>query len=278
MRLLIFILVFALSQSEARAQSEDVDPRIKEAYQIIDAIKDTNPPDAFRIEYRQGLMQVFSNSIDAVELNRLKSIPFIGIETVTRISNDLGLEARGYYARNFLFEHEASSPNKDDAFQYSYDAGPRYRFILDPTQIDDYVAIKLLYHNTTNNFKLADSRYVFMKQYNGIVLGVERSIPVTTKIGILASLDLNYITRATTDSTAELETTGIGFMMRGAAHYRVNWFGLTSRIGGAYWQGGFVNRFSPSASSTTDADSDAYGKTSHVQTFRAVSVSYTVHF
>jgi hypothetical protein len=254
---------------EQKIDSTDV--RIKESYQIIDDIKAQNPPDAFRIEYRQGLMQVFSNSQDSIELNRLKSIPFFGLETTTKLYENIGFDARGYYAKNFLFETGEFSPNKADAVQYNYDLGFRYRFVLDATQIDDYVAVKLLYTRTVNNFNLIDTAQIYMKEYTGIAACLERNIPVTPKIDILASLDLNYILNAESDTTGTYEQTGIGFMMRGAAHYRVDWFGLNSRIGGAYWQGGAVNKL-------TDETRVSAGRSSHVQTFRAVSASYVINF
>lgn len=248
-----------------------VDPRITQSYEIIDDIKSRNPPDNFRAEVRSGLLQVFTNSPDSVELNRLKTLPFIAIESTVQATDNIGLEIRGYYARNFLFPTTPGSPNKSNAYQMSYDAGIKYRFILDATQIDDNVSLKLLYHNTTNNFILANQNTIFMKSYQGVVAGVERSIPVTPKIGILASLDLNFISQAKSDSNEEFINQGIGFQMRGNCYYRTDWFGVASRIGAAYWQGGFVNRFTPGSQSNT-------GRTSHVQTFRAVSLSYVMHY
>jgi hypothetical protein len=151
------------------------------------------------------------------------------------------------------------------------DGGLRYRFILDNTQIEDAVAVKLLYSQTTNNFKIKNLNELYMKSYTGVILGVERSIPVTPKIGILASLDVNFIQDTKSDSTADFVKSGVGFSMRGAAHYKVNWFGIISKIGGAYWQGGMVNRLSPGSQND-------FSKTSHVQTFRAVSLSLMGQF
>lgn len=250
---------------------QSLDPRIRQAWEIIDEIKATNPKDNVKIELRSGLLQVFSNNTDSVELNRLSTIPFIGAESYIKIIRNLGAEARFVYAQNAVFPTSPGSPNKEDAFQMTTEGGLRQRFILDDTQIEDAVAIKLLYSQTSNNFKIRDVNEIFMKSYTGVIFGIERSIPVTPKIGILASLDVNFIQDTDSDSRVEYLKTGIGFSMRGAAHYKVDWFGLISKIGGAYWQGGMVNRLAPGA------QSDA-GKTSHVQTYRAVSLSLMGQF
>ncbi len=255
------------------------DPRIRQSYDIIDEIKSQNVPDHFKIEFRSGLMQVFANSAGSVELNKLKSLPFVGLETVTRIDEHWGIEARGYYAKNMVF---APTGNRD-RYQTIFDVGVRYRFILDQTQIDDAVILKILYHSLQNNFLLRNSSGeevtetsdgrtgVYMKAYTGYIAGLERSIPITPKIGINAGLDLNFIQDAKSDSTTEYLKTGIGFQVRGQMTYRLDWFGMASRIGAAYWQGGMVNRFSPGAQADIE-------KTSHVQTFRAVSMSWIMHY
>jgi hypothetical protein len=248
-----------------------LDPRLQQAWDIIDEIKSTNPKDNVKVELRSGLLQVFANNTDAIDLNRLSTIPFVGAESYVKIYNDLGAEARFIYAQNFLFPTSPGSPNKEDAFQMTTDGGLRYRFILDNTQIEDAVAVKLLYSQTTNNFKIKNLNELYMKSYTGVILGVERSIPVTPKIGILASLDVNFIQDTKSDSTADFVKSGVGFSMRGAAHYKVNWFGIISKIGGAYWQGGMVNRLSPGSQND-------FSKTSHVQTFRAVSLSLMGQF
>lgn len=250
---------------------KSLDPRIKTAWEIIDEVKAANPPDTFKVELRSGLLQIFSNNTDSIELNRLSTIPFVGAEGVLKIWENVAFETRFTHAQNLIFETSPGSPNKSDAYQMSVDAGLRYRFILDATQIEDYVALKALYSQTTNNFKLRNLNELYMKSYTGGILGVERSIPVTPRIGILASLDLNLIQDTKSDTNADFVKTGVGFSMRGAAHYKVNWFGVISKIGGAYWQGGIVNRLAPSSQSD-------FGKTSHVQTFRAVSLSLMGQF
>lgn len=247
------------------------DPRIKQAYQIIDDIKKRNPPDNFKIEVRSGLLQIFANSTDSIDLNRYKSLHFMGIDASAMFSEKWGLEARTYYAKNYLFPTESGSPNGPNAYLATTEGGLRYRMILDAAQIDDYVVLRLLYHSQVNNFKLRETTGVFVKSYSGIVAGIERSIPVTPKIGILANLDLNMIQSAKTDSDAEIVSTGVGFQMRGSMYYEVNWLGTVSRLGAAYWQGGLVNRFSPASQQNT-------GKTSHVQTFRAVSMSLAMFY
>ena len=264
--------MLSLAQMQLPPVKVDVDPRLQESYDIIDEIKKQNPPDIERIEFRSGLLQLFSNSPDGIELNELKTLPFWGLESVTHFSKAWGIEVRGYYAANVVFPVPADSPNGTSAYQLSYDGGISYRVVLDATRAQNYVAIKALYHSTENNFKIkSGSNSIFMKSYRGFSFGVERSIPVTPKIEINGDLDTVFINEAKSDSTEEFVQTGIGFHVRGSCSYRVDWFGDYSRIAAAYWQGGFVNRFSPGSQDTT-------GRTSHVQTFRAVSLSMVMNF
>lgn len=286
----ISLLAFLLAaNSQAFAQQKEIalppvkvdsayDPRIKQSYEIIDDIKSRNVPNRFKAEVRAGLLQTFANSPGSIKLNQYKSLSFIGLDTVTNYYKNWGLELRGYYARNLLFEVESGSPNAE-AYQTVLEGGFRYTFVLDETQIDDYVAVKLLYHSTNNNFLMSCSSeeencshdLIYMKSYSGIVGGLERSIAVTPKIGIVASLDLNFIQDTKADTNIEYLKDGIGFTVRGQMTYRVDWFGIASRFGGSYWQGGMVNRLSPGAQQDN-------GRTSHVQTFRAMSLSWIMHY
>lgn len=248
-----------------------LDPRIQTAWDIIDEVKASNPRDNFKIEFRSGLLQIFSNNTDAIELNRLSTVPFVGGDAILKLYHNLAAEGRVTYAQNLIFPTTPGSSNKEDAYQMMTDGGLRYRFILDETQIEDFVAIRALYSQTQNNFKIRNANELYMKSYTGMILGVERSIPVTPRIGIVASLDVNFIQDTKSDSNADFVKSGVGFAMRGAAHYKVDWFGLISKIGGAYWQGGMVNRLSPNSQSD-------FAKVSHVQTFRAVSLSFMGQF
>jgi hypothetical protein len=82
-----------------------------------------------------------------------------------------------YYTQNILFG--GKTINGSNTYQYGLDGGLRYLFFLDATEREDYIALKLMYHTTKNNFVLSSPNNVFMKSYRGVFVSFERSLPVT---------------------------------------------------------------------------------------------------
>ena len=164
-------------------------PRWAEVNAILDDIKIQNPPRSHRMIFKVGLIQLIPNTADAVLLGQDSNLISLGATYITNPWDNIGLEIRGIYGQN-VFPNSAS-PNDASAYTYWLDLGPRYTFYLDNTKLDNNLAFKLLFHDNGSNFKLlADTttnKYTFVTHYQSFSFSVERSLPVTRKLGVFAS-------------------------------------------------------------------------------------------
>ena len=145
--------------------------------------------------------------------------------------------------------------------------------------MDDYLAVQILYHRNDSNFKLGTqvanvdtSNYIYMTHYDGISGSIERSIPITRKLGVLASFDLLQIINATSPSTLPFKQTGYGFQIEGEIYYQMMIFSSPFRVGVSYWQQGNENEFDESTSK------GILGRNSYFQLARAITINLSTRF
>ena len=260
------------SKSEAKKKKKEkvLSPLEIDANFYLDSIKSNNPSSPYRLGLRTGFMQIVGN-IESIRFNEQSTMPFYGLEIVSDVIGKLGIEARGYYAKNSLYP-PVDEINGSDVFQSSYDVGLRYTYEIDPTRKGNYFAFKVLYHNTENNFALEDpAEQIIVNSYSGILLGIEKAQPITRSLSLDASLDFILLNQVEGPSQLSMKDSGFALQVKGEAYYLVDWFKLRSRLGIAYWQGSFNN----------DLEEDAIEtklRKSHVQTYRSISFSYTLLF
>ncbi len=200
---------------------------------------------------------------DIMELVNMYSI---GGEAVSNLWGNLGLELRGIYAQNVV--PETTSINKADAYISWLDFGPRYTFYFDSTRLDDYLAVKILYHQSDSNFKLIDTQdKIFITHYKGLSFAVERSIPITRKLGVLASFDLLQIFSAQTPSRLKVVQYGYGFEIQGEIYYQMEIFSRVMRMGVSYWQQGNENNLE---------NKDLVARNSQFQLARSIFLNLTL--
>ena len=276
-RLLLFTLSFLINSTVLADQlTQD------RAELIVESIIEDQSPNNIKYTFRSGLFQLTQNSTDAVNLNEPGYLPFFGFEGFVNIIDNFGLEARFQYAQNFLLPSSTPERNGTGAYQMVYDLGARYTWILDPTRTENHFVFKFMFHSYSNNFEVFDSDdetnkgVIYVESYRALLGGIERSFYVTPIITVIASLDGLLITNLSSDSVLQVDQQGLGFQIRGEAFLDLSVVGVPGRLGGAYWQGAYTNQFKDVNDS--DIDAETTGKASHVQAFRAVSVSYSLLF
>jgi hypothetical protein len=214
--------------------------RLPELYSLIDEIKIRNPPQNYRFRVQTGIIQMLTNTDErkGVRAGNGIGFPAIGIETVANIWNHIGVLGRFVYAQNLLPSQD--SLNGTNAFIYWADVGPRYTLYFDSTRIDDYLAFQVLFHLNESNLQIYDksSTSVFMTRYFGVSGSVERSIPITRKLGVSATFDLLQILDSSSPSNQSLQKSGYGFQIQGEIYYQLNIFERFVRVGLSYWQQG----------------------------------------
>lgn len=240
----------------------------KEVHQIIDEIKVQTYQTNYKLAARVGFTQISTNTQDTVNLG--PSLASLGVDFTANITDAFGLELSALHSQNGL--PAADSVNGFGSYIFTLDIGPTYTIHFDATQLDDYLSLRLLYHYNTSNITLEDpSDLIFMTGYTGIAPGIERSIPLTRKLGLLAKFNLLQILSAQTTSQLGYIQTGYGFLVAGEAYYKLVLFDLPLRIGLIYQQQGYENEF--------DIDvKEQKGKNSYFQLSRSLFVSLTTTF
>lgn len=243
-----------------------------EVNSLIDEIKIQNPPRHIILTGSLGFSQVISNSLgDPVRLGLNNNMPSIGLTAIGNFFGNVGLETKFVYAQNVI--PADGSPNTASTFIYWLDAGPRYTFFLDESRREDNLSVKILFHINQANFVLTDPQLCMINRYMGISGSVERSIPITRKLGLIASLDLLQIFQAVPASNSQIGVvqSGYGFELKGELYYILELGKLTTRLGFAYWQQGNDNELSTTAK-------ENFGKNSFFQVARSLFFSGSLLF
>lgn len=286
--LITTLLICGVSSSVAFAAPEEKKPEpvrnVSAAQALIDEIKAKHPPENGSFNFRLGVTQIETNTTNAINLNEEGVLPILGIEGRVDLIENLGLEIRGYYASNSLYASSTPEVNGTGAYEYSYDVGVRYTFILDETEVQNYFGFKVMSHTVHNNFEIINpddltddsKQYIHMSDYQALSLGIERSFQITPDISLLASLDMMSILNSKSETAQNFESNGLAFQVRGEVFYRVDLFGIPGRVGGMYWQGAYTNKITDV--DDLNAENQNLGRSSHVQSFRTISFSYATWF
>ncbi|MCC6277062.1 MAG: hypothetical protein IT289_04005 [Oligoflexia bacterium] len=208
-----------------------------EVNSIIDEIKEQNPPRNFKLKAKAGLVQMIVNTDDPIKLGLGSNLPAIGFEGVANVFGNFGLEARSIFAMNLV--PDPTSPNTASSYIYWLDIGPRYTLYMDSTKLDNNLAFKVLFHHNQSNFQITDPvNRLYVTKYSGASFGIERSIPITRKLGVVGEFDLVQIFSTSTPSTIAVKQYGYGFEIQGEIYYQMELFGKPWRVGVSYWQQG----------------------------------------
>lgn len=272
MKLLILLVFLSLevfaqttpmaSPSQTLSPSREF-PKSKwpEVYSIIDGIKVQNPPQNLKIRAKSGLVQIASNTPAQIDDS---GFPSVGLEVGIDVIGNFGIEAKYLYAQNLMTPSER---NGTDTYITWLDIGPTYTIFFDSTRLDDYLAIKLYYHSNDANIVRSDSENpatFFINHYAGFSPSIERSIPITPKLGVIASFDLLQITDVSDPYLAR--SSGYGFQIQGELYYRMSFLSKPMRLGLSYWQQGNDTEFNGEAKQTT-------GHNSYFQLARALFIN-----
>lgn len=241
----------------------------------IQNIIDNDPGSKRWFNFRSGAIQIINNS-EGPEFSSNNVLPLVGVEWSWRLFNNISFDGRVNQAINVS---PTSDLNGTSAYQRSTDFGLKYSFILDKTRPTNFLAFKINLHNTENNFILSDpTNQFYLGSYKGYGLVVEKGVPITHKISLLASLDLISFTETTTapdvDTAYEYKENGFGFTVRGEVFYKIKVFGINSSLGLAYWQSGYVNEFLD----VTGGGRELTNKKNNIQTYRMISGSFNFMF
>lgn len=274
--LLKILLACALSSTTAFAQTTGdqniplTQSEVNEVHELLDQIKSANPPQNGFIRTRTGLIQFIMNTTTNVKLSPDNVLPAVGTEGFFRIHKNLGFEGSLVYST--VYEQTAVQQGN----MLFYKVGPRYTFYLDRTNLANFFAVKLFYHVNENTFKPLTTDLLLINKYRGYALSIERSIPASRKIGILASLDLMQITEAkANNSTQSYVEKGLGFEFRGEIFYTLPWFKSASRLGLAYWQQSYANEMGYDGDNIIRYSTN---RQNFFQVSRAIWASYSVLF
>lgn len=267
---LYFAVPFAFAQMDTSEQN------FTESKSILEKIKEDNDFRTGSVQFRTGLMSLSSNFGDPLKLNSKNQIPFLNVEAdfeLGNIARGVGINLEGTVGQNVLGGQKSNSANSASSQILFYQIGPRYRFILDESNIKNYFQIKLLYHSMSNNFKMttvdSTADFAYPKSHTAFLLGFERSIPATTSYDFKAAFDFFYITDTKEiESTSAIEKTGRGIQLRGEGFYNLQ---KNSRIGIMYSLSHFVNKFTFQSAGDT-------GKSSSTHTYRYLGLSYSYLF
>lgn len=273
MKLIVFIIVFSVSL--LFAQMDTSEQNFTESKAILEKIKDDNDFRTGSVQLRTGLMSLSSNLGDPLKLNSKNQMPFLNVEAdfeLGNISRGVGINLEGTVGQNFLGGQKSNSANSTSSQILFYQIGPRYRFILDESNIKNYFQIKLLYHAMSNNFKMTtqdSSAFSYPKSHTAAILGFERSIPATTSYDFKAAFDFFYIMDTKEiESLNDIEKTGRGIQLRGEGYYNLK---KNSRVGVMFSLSHFVNKFINQSQGDT-------GKSSSTHTYRYLGLSYSYLF
>ena len=245
-------MTIALTNAQAETTTDFPDSKWAEVNSIIDEVKSQNSPQNLRLTGSLGLISLQSNTPDSVKLGSGNSVVAIGLTAVANIWNHFGLEAKVLHGRNLI--PADGSPNTAGASITWIDVGPRYTLYLDSSKLDNYLAFKILYHQNDSDFKLvpADPNSIpfpiFMTHYAGVSGSVERSIPISKRLGVLASFDLLQIFQASAPTSTSaipigFAQSGYGFEVKGEVYYQLEIQNSRMRLGVSYWQQGNENEF-----------------------------------
>lgn len=271
----ILFSALLLLSSYGFAQMDMSETHISESKALLETIKDENDFRKGGINLRSGLMSLSSNLGDPLKLNSKNQMPYLEFEgdfELGTITRGFGINLSSMIGQNLLGGTKNNSANTASSQIIFYQIGPRYRFILDETDIKNYFQVKLLYHGMSNNFKMTalDSTALsFPKSHSAILLGVERSVTVTRSYDFRAQFDLLYILdRTDIPSLNVVSKSGHGIRMQGEVFYNLK---KNSRLGFTYGLSHFVNKFS----AISDADT---GKSSSSHSYRFLGASYSYLF
>ncbi len=261
----------------AQAQWDTSDRNFQESKAILDQIKKDNDFRRGNLVVRSGLMSLASNIGDPLKLNAHNQMPFVNFEgdfELGRLKRGFGLNVETTIGQNFLGTQKSNSANSTSSQIIFYQLGPRYRFILDESNIKNYFQIKMQYHGMTNNFKMTSvdstAAFSYPKSHTAILIGLERSIPATALYDFRAAVDFFYVTDTKSiPSLNVVEKTGRGIQLKGEAYYNLKPY---SRLGLMYSLSHFVNKFADNTSAQDSA------KSSSTHTYRYLGASYSYLF
>lgn len=262
MKILISIFLWSLTAIGAETsqipERKFPESRWPEVYSLIDSIKSQNPPVNVRTTLKFGVIQMQTNTTEVLG----ESLPCAGFEGSANIFRGFGIEAKYIYAQGSI------------ANITWLNFGPKYTFYFDSTQLDDFLALKVLYHqnassiivpepSTTTGAVSTSNTPFFVTSYTGTLLGVERGIPITKKLGVLASFDLLLIQDASYPKTNlgwAIKNSGYGFQLQGELYYKFLLFSKNMRFGVSYWQQGNDTEFDRTnfAAGAPDANKHSY--------------------
>lgn len=239
---------------------------------ILQEMKNSDPGSDRYLGIRVGSVQILSN-LPGLETSQNKTLATTGADLNFRLYRNFYIE--GIYTKSLNIIDPvrfSADPNRllDDLFYETIDVGLKYRFLLDETKPSNYLGFRLLHHQTNNNFPNADpGGAILVNAYQGLSFGVEKGIPITDSLGINASLDMISIDNSTINSDFNLQTTGLGFVVRGEVFYKLRFLGLSWRTALAYWQSGMINEIAAS-------DRALFERQNKVLTYRMISGSIAI--
>lgn len=264
----MIFLFFILSLNSYSSEETNVEQQTR-AY--IDEIINNNPSSQNKLSLRTGLIQIKGNTPGVALNSGDDTMPFVAAEWLARFNKHWGSEVRVLHGQNILYP-AANDKNESDVFFRTIDVGLRYILEFDPLRKGNYFALKLFYHQTTNNFELETPNTDFLATgYSGPAFGVERGVTITSNIHLIASLDILYTLSVDEDSGLNVSDNGYSLFVRGEFNYLVNWFKRRGQVGLAYWQTSYSNEFD----ATSKIDS---GRQNYVTTYRLLSLSYSLLF
>lgn len=259
---------------DVHAQLDTSEQNFTESKAVLEKIKEENNFRRGAFQIRTGLMSIASNIADPLKLNSKNQIPFVTVEgdfELGNISRGVGINMEATIGQNLLGKKPGSANDTSSQIMF-YQIGPRYRFILDESNIKNYFQMKLQYHAMSNNFKMTaldQTALSFPKSHTAVLLGFERSIPATISYDFKASFDLFYIMDTKEiESINDIEKTGRGIQLKGEGFYNLQ---KNSRIGVMYSLSHFVNKF------TNQSDTET-GKSSSTHTYRYLGMTYSYLF
>lgn len=268
----IFFILFALP-----ALADKQERSIEEAQSILEQIKEKNKLGNGYASVSMGIIQLSTPyTADPLLLNASSLMPFMAVEVDSRIADEWGMFGKFTHAQNVLFpvNNDAASgivsSNSSGSYQEMIEFGGRYKFLLDQTNIKSYVLVKAGYYIMQNNFQLSQANGQqpsnYLKSIQGILLGIERSIPATPQFDFKGGLDLIWVNQIQNLNPAFFTNqSGTGFQFRGEVFYNFEWLNTIVRLGGAYTMGVFFNQFGGETPI-------AYQHNAHVQAYRELSV------
>lgn len=255
-----FFLVLLLIANPVFAQIETSEQNFLESKAILKEIQQENRLQKGNVDIRTGLFQVSANKpADPLKLNSRNEMPFIEFSYDHRIYNRWGLSFSFLHAQNALGN---GTYNTTSAYLQAYQLGFHYKRVLDETMSKNYVLLKAQYYGMANNFKLGNVQDFFIKSESGILLGVERSLPVTELFDIRGAFDFVYIMAVDTESILEHRSQGNGLQLKAEVFYN---YSKSSRLGLGYNISAFFNKYE---------DPGFQARDRHTQTYKAFYLSY----